>query len=80
MENSPAYWAITTAVILALSWLTMHGARHWKGKGTYLCDDCRFNNPQDCLKVERPQAVICTAYRLVDQPDHLSNSPAVTEQ
>jgi hypothetical protein len=74
MEHSNAYWSITAAVILALSWLTMHGARNWKGKGTYLCEDCRFNNPQACLKVERPRALLCTAYRTADQPQQLQDN------
>lgn len=65
METSFLYWSLTAAVILFFSWLTMRNVRSRKGQGVYLCDDCQFNNPSDCLKGSRPQAVVCTSYRPV---------------
>lgn len=42
--------------------LTIRAARHWPGD-RYLCDDCCFNDETKCLKVERPKALVCLAYR-----------------
>lgn len=44
--------------------LTIASAWNWSG-GAYLCDSCKFNNPDDCKKLDRPKAVICTAFRPV---------------
>ncbi|MBX9570123.1 MAG: hypothetical protein K2X77_14580 [Candidatus Obscuribacterales bacterium] len=42
--------------------LTIASAWNWRG-GKYLCDNCKFNNPEDCRKLDRPKAVLCKAYR-----------------
>lgn len=42
--------------------LTLKSAWEWRG-GKYLCEDCRFNNFNDCKKNERPKAIICFSYR-----------------
>lgn len=34
-----------------------------KSKGAFLCEDCRFNREDLCLKAERPHATQCTSYR-----------------
>ncbi|MDZ4832783.1 MAG: hypothetical protein SGJ27_03180 [Candidatus Melainabacteria bacterium] len=57
-----AFLLITVAVATALS---IYAATVSEGKGKVLCDDCRFNNDVDCLKADRPNAIICTAYRPV---------------
>lgn len=59
-----------TTIILSLvgigaTALTFIAAKNWKGEA-YLCDDCKFNNPESCHKAERPKAVICYAYRKKD--------------
>jgi hypothetical protein len=56
---------IVGAVGVVVAALTIYSAVIRKGSGSYLCDDCRFNNPEDCLKPERPKAVICTSYRKI---------------
>lgn len=48
--------------------LTIYTAIARKYTGAYLCDDCRFNDPEKCLKVERPFALVCTSYRTADEP------------
>lgn len=53
---------ILAAVAVAAAALTLTAAAQWKGD-RYLCDDCRFNKAELCLKKERPKATICTAYR-----------------
>ncbi|MBX9949246.1 MAG: hypothetical protein K2Y39_08785 [Candidatus Obscuribacterales bacterium] len=68
MEGDLGYWLPVGLVAAAASALTLYSAWNRKGRGRYLCDDCRFNNPADCLKVERPKAVTCTSYRTGAQP------------
>jgi hypothetical protein len=46
--------------------LTLKASGQWQGD-RYLCDDCRFNDPESCLKPERPRAMSCTAYRPRDR-------------
>lgn len=58
------YWIVLGAVGIFASALTIATALKRKGKGYYLCDDCKFNSPQDCLKKERPYALECTSYRV----------------
>ncbi|HEY9772570.1 MAG TPA: hypothetical protein V6C81_02045 [Planktothrix sp.] len=48
---------------VATAAFTIYVAATSKGSGIYLCQDCKFNNPVDCLKPERPHATICTSYR-----------------
>jgi hypothetical protein len=65
LEAELSYWLPLGLVAAAASVLTLYSAWNRKGKGRFLCDDCRFNNETDCLKTERPAAVICTSYRPV---------------
>lgn len=51
------------AICVAAAWaVTMIAMQNWRGD-KYLCDDCIFNNDNDCHKSERPQALKCTVYR-----------------
>jgi len=45
--------------------LTIAEAWRWKGD-RYLCDDCRYNSPEKCLKLERGRALSCLAYRMLE--------------
>lgn len=56
---------LTVGIASAIS---IYAAATSPGKGAFLCDDCRFNNDSDCLKAERPTAVMCTAYRSDSEP------------
>lgn len=51
------------AASLSAAVISMFAIRYAKGMGKYLCEDCRFNNPDDCHKSERPKAVVCSSYR-----------------
>ena len=55
-------YVVLGACLIAAWGITVVALKNWKGD-RYLCDDCIFNNENDCLKVERPKAVSCTAYR-----------------
>jgi hypothetical protein len=66
MEQSPLFWIFNIAVVTLASALTIYSARNRKGAGGYLCEDCRFNSPTDCLKSVRPFALVCTSYRYDD--------------
>ena len=63
-----SFWLFNVAVAGAAAALTVYCARTRQGTGTYLCDDCRFNDAKSCLKKERPFAVACTSYRDVAAP------------
>jgi len=63
METSFLYWAISGAVAAAALAITAFNAKHWIGAQKFLCEDCKFNSAEDCLKPERPTALDCTAYR-----------------
>lgn len=52
---------VLTAVCAAACFLSWQSLKNWKGN-RYLCDNCRFNDPEACLKPERPTALDCTAY------------------
>ncbi|MBS2007107.1 MAG: hypothetical protein JST01_08700 [Cyanobacteria bacterium SZAS TMP-1] len=52
--------AVIAGAALALSFVCINNRR---GGGDYLCSDCRFNADKDCLKVGRPQVMVCTSYR-----------------
>jgi hypothetical protein len=54
---------IVAIVIFAISIICL---KYRRGAEKYLCGDCRFNNDADCLKIERPQALVCTSYRAHD--------------
>jgi hypothetical protein len=62
-----ADWQITFLIVTVsiATALSIYAAAASDGKGKVLCDDCRFNNDADCLKADRPNAVICTAYRVI---------------
>ena len=62
-EFSDPQFYILVFVALATSILTVYSVANAKGKGKFLCQDCKFNNPTDCLKQERPMAFECTSYR-----------------
>lgn len=81
MGSDLLYWVIIGAVGVFASALTIATAFKRKGKGYYLCDDCRFNSPQDCLKTERPYALQCTSYRadVSGQAPALATSDSSTE-
>ena len=53
---------VPAAIALCAAVWTLLIAFRWKGD-KFLCDTCRFNNDEDCKKVERPQAEICYSYR-----------------
>jgi hypothetical protein len=55
--------ALLLLTVTIASAISIYAAASSEGKGKFLCDDCRFNNDTDCLKAEKPNAVICTAYR-----------------
>ena len=65
LEAELSYWLPVGLVAAAASTLTLYSVWRRKGKGRFLCDDCRFNNDSDCLKTERPRALVCTSYRAV---------------
>jgi hypothetical protein len=65
LEGELALWLPVALVATAASALTVYSAWNRRGSGRYLCDDCRFNNETDCLKTDRPKAVVCTSYRPV---------------
>ncbi|MGD9680764.1 MAG: hypothetical protein AB7W16_06240 [Candidatus Obscuribacterales bacterium] len=48
---------------LTASTLTIYATWRSPGRGRYLCQDCKFNNPRDCLKEDRPMSIGCTSYR-----------------
>ena len=56
---------VLVALGIALSGFTMLMLKYWKGD-RFLCDNCRFNQPELCFKAERPTALICHSYRQVD--------------
>lgn len=61
-----AHWVFTAAIALGACALSFGALKHYRGKGHYLCNDCKFNDPKDCLKEERPYAMQCTSYRIKD--------------
>lgn len=80
MEGELSFWLPAGLVAAAASALTLYSAWNRKGKGRYLCDDCRFNNPTDCLKIERPKAVSCLSYRTLEEAKQLeTNTETKTE-
>lgn len=63
MDQSIIYWAVTGGVAAIALALTLFNANRWVGERRFLCEDCKFNTAEDCLKPERPTALDCTAYR-----------------
>ncbi len=59
---------LLTIVIVMMVFATIYCVSVSQGKKKYLCEDCRFNDPEKCLKVERPKAILCTSYRLDTDP------------
>ena len=56
-------WTVFAFVLLIVTFITIVGLRFQRGKGKFLCADCRFSNEIDCHRKERPHALICTSYR-----------------
>ncbi len=73
LEGELSYWLPVGLVAAAASAITIYSAWNRKGKGRYLCDDCRFNNETDCLKSERPKAFVCTSYRAQEETQKLES-------
>lgn len=65
------YIAVLVLLSLGTSALTIYAVGTGRGKGRFLCQDCRFNNAKDCLKDERPMAFECTSYRTRELPAKL---------
>lgn len=63
MNEIVCHWILTAIVLGAALALSSAALKNRKGKGAYLCDDCRFNDSEKCLKTVRPYAVECTSYR-----------------
>ncbi|MFA7335535.1 MAG: hypothetical protein WC028_02030 [Candidatus Obscuribacterales bacterium] len=63
MNEIVCHWILTAIVLGAALALSFAALKNRKGKGAYLCDDCRFNDSEKCLKTVRPYAVECTSYR-----------------
>jgi predicted nucleic acid binding AN1-type Zn finger protein len=61
------YWAVQLLALAGGIGITIFAIEHQRGKEEYLCGDCRFNDPKDCLKKERPKAIDCTSYRRNDK-------------
>jgi hypothetical protein len=56
-------WTVFVITLLITVLITIINLRYPRGKEKFLCGDCKFNNPDECLKKERPHAIICTSYR-----------------
>ncbi len=54
--------ALVTIFVMLIAW-TCYVMSISQGNEEFLCGDCRFNDPEQCLKVERPRAILCTSYR-----------------
>jgi hypothetical protein len=54
--------AVPIAFGIIAAVLTIICAWRWRGD-KYLCDNCCFNNDNDCKKLERPCETICMSYR-----------------
>jgi len=67
VRNS-AFWIGESLALIGVVFLTAFPIVKRRGSKKYLCDDCRFNNPELCLKTARPKAVECTAYRALAGP------------
>ncbi|MBA4079240.1 MAG: hypothetical protein C0508_29700 [Cyanobacteria bacterium PR.023] len=63
INETVIHWILTAIVLGATLALSIAALKNRRGKGAYLCDDCRFNNSEKCLKPVRPYAVECTSYR-----------------
>lgn len=59
--------ALIAVFVFLVAW-TCYAITISQGKGEFLCQDCRFNDPEQCLKVERPRAILCTSYRDKNAP------------
>ena len=60
---------LSSLIVIASIALSVTAFKHRKGNGAYLCDDCRFNDAEKCLKKERPYAFECTSYRQIKVPE-----------
>jgi hypothetical protein len=59
------YWgiAIAAAALLALAARAPAGGGGLLRRGEFLCDTCKYNDPRDCSRPERPNATSCPDYR-----------------
>jgi hypothetical protein len=55
-------FAVVAICIGVASLLSFATIKSFKGD-RFLCDDCQFNDPELCLKPERPKALECMAYQ-----------------
>lgn len=69
LDYSLSFWIPVALALSVASAVTLYSAFNRPGKGRYLCEDCRFNEPGMCLKAERPRALACTSYRSTDGED-----------
>lgn len=59
--------ALLASVCIGACAISWNSLRNWRGS-RFLCDDCRFNDPELCKKRERGRALICTAYECITPP------------
>lgn len=71
-----AFLGLTVAIATIIS---VGAALASQGKGKFLCEDCRFNNDEDCKKDERPRAIVCTAYRSSAETAKIADAGAGAE-
>jgi len=59
------YWlgAVALGAILALTLRKTSAARVFSGRGEFLCDSCKYNDPRYCSRPERPNATRCPDHR-----------------
>lgn len=62
--------------MLVASYLALRFLKESPGEKAYLCQDCRFNRADLCLKQERPEALECTSYR----PGQPANQPDLQDK
>lgn len=61
------YWIVQLIALSGVIGITVFAINHQRGKEEYLCGDCRFNNPTACLKKERPKAIDCASYSVINE-------------
>jgi hypothetical protein len=78
MSEADIAKGVVFLVGIAAAILTVYAALNRESRGAYLCDDCKFNDPQKCQRKQRPHALICTSYRRVPDaaPSAESSQPA----
>ncbi len=56
-------WPVIVIIMLVVAVISLITLRNRRSAQVFLCSTCRFNNDEDCHKVERPNARVCTSYR-----------------